>query len=132
MDYIKRRQAPHREHVIEWTLVEIPVQLIRNMAQLKLDPIEFIFLSYLLAADAEWKEEKPVALPLRDIQQATGLSIGTIHKAKRGLIDKGFISIMNVRNLGRTNTYDLSPMRQKFTGRPVNQGVSVLPKRVIK
>lgn len=110
----ERRQAAHSKRVIEWTLAEIPAQLIRNMAQLKLGSIEFIFLVYLMSVDAGWKEGKPIALPLRDIQQATGLSLGTIHKAKRGLINKGFMAIANVRNQARTNTYDLSPIRQKL------------------
>ncbi len=112
----ERRQR-HRKQAVEWTLAEILAQLIRNMAQLKLDPIEVIFLAYLLTADAGWKEGKPVALPLRDVEQATGLSIGTIHKAKKGLVDKGFMAILNVRNQARTNTYDLSPMRQRLDGR---------------
>ena len=107
----------HRKQVVEWTLAEIPAQLIRNMAQLQLEPTEFIFLAYLLAADPGWKEGKPVALPLRDVEQGTGLSIGTIHKGKQGLIGKGFMTILNVRNQARTNTYDLSPMRQRLDSR---------------
>ena len=78
------RRRQHRKQAVEWTLAEIPAQLIRNMAQLRLEPTEFIFLAYLLAADVGWKEGKPVALPLRDVEQATGLSIGTIHKEKKG------------------------------------------------
>ena len=111
------RRRQHRKQAVEWTLAEIPAQLIRDMAQLRIEPTELIFLAYLLTADAGWKEGKPVALPLRDVERATGLSIGTIHKAKKGLIDKGFMAIMNVRNQARTNTYDLSPMRQRLDGR---------------
>jgi DNA-binding MarR family transcriptional regulator len=102
----------HRERIIEWSLIEIPAQLVRDMAQLKLTPAEFIVLIHLLCADNGWKQGHPVALPLRNMQQATGLSLGTVHNAKRGLIAKGFMTIMNVRNQARTNTYDLSPMRQ--------------------
>ena len=116
-DELNARRRQHHERAIEWTLAEIPAQLIRNMAQLQLEPMEFICLVYLLAADPGWKEGKPVALPLRDVEQATGLSVGTIHRAKKGLIDKGFMAIMNVRNQARTNTYDLSPMRQRLDGR---------------
>jgi DNA-binding MarR family transcriptional regulator len=116
-DERNERRQQHRKQAVEWTLAEIPAQLIRDMAQLRLEPTEFIFLAYLLAADVGWKEGKPVALPLRDVEQATGLSIGTIHKAKKGLIDKGFMAIVNVRNQARTNTYDLSPMRQRLDGR---------------
>ncbi len=124
MDGVKtneRRQAAHCKRVIEWTLAEIPAQLIRNMAQLQLDPIEFIFLAYLMSADPAWREGKPIALPLRDMQHATGLSIGTIYKAKRGLIDKGFMTIMNVRNQARTNTYDLLPLRRKLDGPAISR-----------
>ena len=110
----KRKREAHCEPAIEWKFVEIPANLIRNMAQLKLTPSEFIFLSYLLSADDAWKQGRPVAIPLRDAQRATGLSWGTIHSAKRGLIGKHFMSIMNVRNKARTNTYDLSPMRRKL------------------
>ncbi len=116
-DELNAHRQRHHKRAIEGTLAEIPAQLIRNMAELKLEPVEVIFLAYLLVADPGWKEGKPVALPLRDVEQATGLSIGTIHKAKKGLIDKGFMAIMNVRNQARTNTYDLSPMRQRLDGR---------------
>jgi hypothetical protein len=108
-----KRQA-HHEPPIEWNLVEIPAQLIRNMAELKLAPSEFIFLAYLLAVDSAWKQGGSIAVPLHVVEEATGLSIGTIHAAKRGLIAKGFMTVLNIRNQARTNTYDLSPLRQKL------------------
>ena len=108
----KRNVLP--EPVIEWQFIEIPADLIRKMAQLKLAPSEFIFLAYLLSADDAWKQGRSVAMPLRDAQRATGLSWGTIHNAKRGLISKHFMNIENVRNQARTNTYDFSPMRRKL------------------
>ncbi len=107
------RQA-HHERSIEWNLVEIPAQLIRNMAELNLAPSEFVFLAYLMAVDNEWKKGGSIAVPLHVVEEATGLSIGTIHAAKRGLIAKEFMTVLNVRNQARTNTYDLSPLRRKL------------------
>jgi hypothetical protein len=105
-------RPPRRERIMEWSFIEIPAQLVRDMAQLKLTPAEFTLLVYFLGADGGWKKGYSVALPLRNVQQATGLSLGTVHNAKRGLIAKGFMMIVNVRNQARTNTYDFSPMRQ--------------------
>jgi hypothetical protein len=44
------------------------------------------------------------------------LTPGTVHAAKRGLVGKGFIKILNERNKKRTNTYDLAPMKEKIEG----------------
>ena len=81
---------------------------------LNLAPSEFVFLAYLMAVDNEWKKGGSIAVPLHVVEEATGLSIGTIHAAKRGLIAKEFMTVLNVRNQARTNTYDLSPLRGKL------------------
>lgn len=108
------KRQTHRERAIEWDLIEIPAQLIRDMARLDLTPAELIFIMYLLSVGHGWKQGHTIALPLRNVKQATGLSQATIHKAKRGLIEKGFMTIVNIRNQARTNTYDVGPMAMRL------------------
>jgi hypothetical protein len=53
---------------------------------------------------------------MKAMHRATGFAPGTIHAAKRGLVSKGFVTILNERNKKRTNTYDLSLLWEKLEG----------------
>ena len=94
--------------------VEIPLALVSRMADLQLEPAEFIFLTFLLAADDAGKTGGTVSVALKIVSQVTGLAYATVHYAKKRLVAQGFIAVLNVRNLARTNTYDLTPLRRKL------------------
>jgi len=84
------------------------------MAELQLQPADFILLTFLLAADSIGKTGGTVSVALKIVGQSTGLAYATIHYAKDRLVANGFIAILNIRNIARTNTYDLSPLRRKL------------------
>jgi len=88
--------------------------LVRNMKALGLTATEVILLEYLLSYSSEGNSR--VSPSLKEMHRATGFAPGTIHAAKRGLVGKGFIKILNERNKKRTNTYDLAPLREKIEG----------------
>ena len=88
--------------------------LIRNMKALGLSAAEVILLEYLLSDASE--SDSRVSPSLKEMHRATGFAPGTIHAAKRGLVGKGFVMILNERNKKRTNTYDLAPLREKIEG----------------
>jgi DNA-binding MarR family transcriptional regulator len=88
--------------------------LIRNMKALGLTATEVILLGYLLSHASEG--DARVSPSLKEMHRATGFAPGTIHAAKRGLVGKGFVLILNERNKKRTNTYDLAPLREKIEG----------------
>ena len=88
--------------------------LIRNMKALGLTATEVILLEYLLSDASE--SDSRVSPSLKEMHRATGFAPGTIHAAKRGLVEKGFVKILNERNKKRTNTYDLAPFREKLEG----------------
>ena len=88
--------------------------LIRNMKALGLTATEVILLEYLLSHVS--MGDARVSPSLKEMHRATGFAPGTIHAAKRGLVGKGFIKILNERNKKRTNTYDLAPLREKLEG----------------
>jgi DNA-binding MarR family transcriptional regulator len=88
--------------------------LVRNMKALGLTATEVILLEYLLSYISEG--DARVSPSLKEMHRATGFAPGTIHAAKRGLVGKGFIKILNERNKKRTNTYDLAPLREKLEG----------------
>jgi|GEM_PF-2216453 DNA-binding MarR family transcriptional regulator len=88
--------------------------LVRNMKALGLTATEVILLEYLLSHVS--KGDARVSPSLKEMHRATGFAPGTIHAAKRGLVSKGFIKILNERNKKRTNTYDLAPLREKLEG----------------
>jgi DNA-binding MarR family transcriptional regulator len=88
--------------------------LVRNMKALGLTATEVILLEYLLSYVSEGNPR--VSPSLKEMHRATGFAPGTIHAAKRGLVGKGFIKILNERNKKRTNTYDLAPLREKLEG----------------
>ena len=88
--------------------------LVRNMKGLGLTATEVVLLGYLLSHVSEG--DPRVAPSLKEMHRATGFAPGTIHAAKRGLVGKGFIKILNERNKKRTNTYDLAPLREKIEG----------------
>jgi hypothetical protein len=110
----RRSRRKRRERDMPWQLAEVPAAIIRKMAELQLTPSEFVLLGYLLSADDAWKRGGTISASLREAKKATGLAGGTIHHAKNGLIRKGFMTIMDVRNATRTNTYDFSPMQRKL------------------
>jgi DNA-binding MarR family transcriptional regulator len=87
---------------------------IRNMKALGLTATEVILLGYLLSYTSEG--DSRVSPSLKEMHRATGFAPGTIHAAKRGLVEKGFVKILNERNKKRTNTYDLAPLREKLEG----------------
>lgn len=91
-----------------------PNLLIRNMKALGLTATEVILLGYLLSHASEG--DARVSPSLKEMHRATGFAPGTIHAAKRGLVGKGFVKILNERNKKRTNTYDLAPLREKIEG----------------
>ena len=88
--------------------------LVRNMKALELTATEVILLEYLLSYVSEG--DARVSPSLKEMHRATGFAPGTIHAAKRGLVGKGFVQILNERNKKRTNTYDLAPLREKIEG----------------
>lgn len=88
--------------------------LIRNMKALGLTSAEIVFLEYLMAHGFSWKADCRVSPSLKEMHRATGLATGTIHNAKKGLVNKGLIKILNERNKERTNTYNLLPLREKL------------------
>jgi hypothetical protein len=88
--------------------------LIRNMKKLGLTATEVILLGYLLSHATEG--DSRVSPSLKEMHRATGFAPGTIHAAKRGLVGKRFVKILNERNKKRTNTYDLAPLREKLEG----------------
>jgi DNA-binding MarR family transcriptional regulator len=88
--------------------------LIRNMKALGLTATEVILLAYLLSHASEG--DSRASPSLKEMHRATGFAPGTIHAAKRGLVGKGFVQILDERNKKRTNTYDLAPMRKKIEG----------------
>ena len=88
--------------------------LIRNMKALGLTATEVILLEYLLSHVSEGNPR--VSPSLKEMHRATGFAPGTIHAAKRGLVGKGFIKILNERNKKRTNTYDLASLWEKIEG----------------
>ena len=90
--------------------------LIRNMKELEITASEIIFLEYLMSHGFTWEADCTVSPSLKEMHRATGLATATIHAAKRGLVGKGFINILNERNKKRTNTYDLAPLREKIEG----------------
>jgi DNA-binding MarR family transcriptional regulator len=91
-----------------------PNLLVRNIKTLGLTATEVILLEYLLSHASEGNPH--VSPSLKEMHRATGFAPGTIHAAKRGLVGKGFIKILNERNKKRTNTYDLAPLREKLEG----------------
>jgi hypothetical protein len=99
---------------MEFRCAAIPIALISRMAELRLEPAEFILLTFLFAADDAGKTDGTVSVALRIVSQSTGLAYATVHYAKKCLVAKGFIAVLNIRNLARTNTYDLSPLRRKL------------------
>ena len=110
----EQSRRKRREKDVPWQLAEVPAAIIRKMAEFQLAPSEVVLLGYLLSADDAWKRGGTISASLREAKKATGLAGGTVHHAKNGLIRKGFIVILNVRNAARTNTYDFSPMRRKL------------------
>ena len=84
------------------------------MKALGLTATEVILLGYLLSHVSEG--DSRVSPSLKEMHRATGFAPGTIHAAKRGLVGKGFVKILNERNKKRTNTYDLAPLREKLEG----------------
>jgi DNA-binding MarR family transcriptional regulator len=84
------------------------------MKALGLTATEVILLGYLLSYSSEGGSR--VSPSLKEMHRATGFAPGTIHAAKRGLVGKGFIQILNERNKKRTNTYDLALLREKLEG----------------
>lgn len=88
--------------------------LVRNMKALELTATEVILLEYLLSHVSE--VDARVSPSLKEMHRATGFAPGTIHAAKRGLVDKGFVKILNERNKKRTNTYDLALLWEKIEG----------------
>jgi hypothetical protein len=84
------------------------------MKRLELTSAEFVLVNYLTAGDFSWQQNCVVASSLKEMHRATGLATGTIHTAKRGLVSKGLVQILNTRNKERTNTYNLLPLREKL------------------
>jgi hypothetical protein len=96
------------------TLDGVSTVIVHNMKTLGLTATEVILLEYLLSYSSEG--ESHVAPSLKEMHRATGFAPGTIHAAKRGLISKGFVTILNERNEMRTNNYDLSLLWEKLEG----------------
>jgi DNA-binding MarR family transcriptional regulator len=88
--------------------------LVRNMKALVLTSAEIVFLEYLMSHGFSWEADCSVSPSLKEMHRATGLATGTIHAAKKGLVAKGFIKILNERNKQRTNTYNFMPLREKL------------------
>jgi DNA-binding MarR family transcriptional regulator len=97
--------------------------LVRNMKELGLTATEVILLEYLLSYVSEG--DARVSPSLKEMHRATGFAPGTIHAAKRGLVGKGFIKILNERNKKRTNTYDLAPLREKIEGLTKQEPIAI-------
>lgn len=89
-------------------------QIVRNMKTLGLTSAEIVFLDYLMSHGFSWTGDCRVSPSLKEMHRATNLAPGTIHAAKQGLINKGFIKVINERNKQRTNTYTLLPLREKL------------------
>lgn len=111
---IRRSRIRPCEEVMEFQCAAIPIALISRMAELQLEPAEFILLTFFLAADDVGKTGGTVSVSLKIVGQATGLAYATVHYAKKTLVARGFITVLNIRNITRTNTYDLSPLRRKL------------------
>jgi DNA-binding MarR family transcriptional regulator len=91
-----------------------PNLLIRNMKVLGLASAEIVFLEYLISGNFSWEGNCVVPVSLKEMHRATGLATGTIHAAKKRLVAKGLVQILNTRNKERTNTYNLLPLREKL------------------
>jgi hypothetical protein len=111
---VRRLRERPCEEIADLQSAAIPLALISRMAELELEPAEFILLIFLLAADDVGNGGGTVSVSLKIVGQATGLAYATVHYAKKTLVARGFLAVLNIRNLTRTNTYDLSPLRRKL------------------
>ena len=111
---VRRLRERPCEDVVDLQSANIPLALISRMAELELEPAEFILLVFFLAVDDVGKRGGTISVSLKIVGQATGLAYATVHYAKKCLVAKGFIAVLNIRSITRTNTYDLSPLRRKL------------------
>ena len=99
---------------VNFSFTPIPVLLIRKMREFGLTPSEFALLTHFLAAGSRGDGDT-VSASLRRAEKETGLAHGTVYRAKDGLLAKGILKITNERNKARTNTYDLTPLKEKLS-----------------
>lgn len=105
-------QAKYGRRVLRFGFTQIPNILLQDTKALGLTGMELHLLCYLMSYGSAQEIADRVYPSLAMISKLTSFSSATIHKAKQGLINKGFIRV--TRRPYQTNIYDLLPVREKL------------------
>jgi len=108
-------QLKYGKAVQDFGFVQAPNILFRHKKRLGLTSSELIVLVYLLSYYREAFE--PISLAsLKTLSRNTGLSTATVHRAKVGLVKKGFMKSTKPRKPNKygTNYYDFVCLRVKL------------------
>ena len=103
----------YREKTSEFGFIQIPTLLLQSLKKLTLTRSETIVLFSILAHQFSEGRAHHWA-SLREISKETGFSIGTTHKAKKGLVDKGFLKSKKEEFGWAPNIYDPTGMLKKL------------------
>lgn len=107
-------QAKYGKRTASFGFTQVPNLLLQEKKELGLTNSESIMLSYLMTYGRATEIMDIICPSLKEMAQKTGLSTATIHKAKNGLVKKGFIKIIKKNNVYQTNSYSLLPARKKL------------------
>ena len=111
---ISNFQVKYGRRTLYFGFVQTPNLLIQNKKALGLTTSELFLLQYLMSYGSAHEIADWVYPSLKEMSKMTGLSTGTIHAAKDGLVNKGFIEILKKENPYGTNYYNLFPIREKL------------------
>jgi DNA-binding transcriptional regulator YhcF (GntR family) len=100
-------QAKYGRRILYFGFTQTPNLLIRKWKSLGLTSWEFVLLLYLMSYGLAPEIIDQVCPSLIEMSRNTGLSTATIHKAKQGLVNKGFIAIQKTKNTYSTNIYKI-------------------------
>lgn len=102
-------QPIYGQWVSEYGFTAIPNFLLQQRERLGLTIGEADFFMQLLSR-VKNQDFSHVASPkFGEIAERLGCAYGTLNTSKNGLVEKGFIIVLDERNKNRTNTYDLRP-----------------------
>jgi len=91
---------------------QVPNILFREQKALGLTNPELILLVHFISYDLNLEHFSYPSL--KQISRKTGMASKTIHRAKRGLIRKGFIVPLKSKNGYGTKIYSLIPLKEKL------------------
>ncbi|MBU6500238.1 MAG: hypothetical protein KGJ89_00165 [Patescibacteria group bacterium] len=108
------RKAAYDDDVLHFGMTAIPNILLQRRNELQLTISEMDFILQLLSRVKDGEYGNIIGPPIAKVAKQLGCTPTTLHGAKKRLVGKGYLAIINERNDLRTNIYDLRPFMEKI------------------